>query len=227
MTVRGSLTAPLALHVAVAIGLGATAPAAGQTGGTITGQCVTVAGAPIAGAVVTISALDREIMTDAEGRFAFSGIPAGEHTFVITLAGFDEHTSSARILFAGYVRDVGIITLAETPVREEEETRDVSRRRASTRRDVITNQMIRESQVLTALDLINAYRRNWLVGRRDQSNNYIPPVVYRDGILLSTSPDALRNISREVVREIRFTRPVDAITRDPSAVGGLIEIFTR
>lgn len=67
--------------------------AATQTGSTasdvVRGSVVNAAtGAPLAGVLVTLADLDRRDVTDAAGRFEFTGVPPGRHTLTASSVGF-------------------------------------------------------------------------------------------------------------------------------------------
>ena len=63
------MTVPLALLLAVQVA---------QAGvvGTVRGE---LSGVPLSGALITLSDLDREILTDAQGRFGLGALPPGPH----------------------------------------------------------------------------------------------------------------------------------------------------
>ena len=70
--------------------LSAAAGAAAQTAGTIRGTVTDASGNALPGVVVTASAsgVDTEVVTDADGAFAFTDLAAGEHLLTATLFGY-------------------------------------------------------------------------------------------------------------------------------------------
>ena len=66
-----------------------TQPLRAQAGAVVSGQVVhSVTLQPIEAAVVRIEGLDREIRTDADGRYLFNNVPTGSHRLVIVASGF-------------------------------------------------------------------------------------------------------------------------------------------
>ncbi|MGH7676233.1 MAG: carboxypeptidase regulatory-like domain-containing protein, partial [Gemmatimonadales bacterium] len=45
-------------------------------------------GEPVPGAVVSLSDLERSVVTDPEGRYAFGGVPAGPHHVSVRRIGY-------------------------------------------------------------------------------------------------------------------------------------------
>ncbi len=59
-----------------------------RTAATLSGRVTDTAGAPLAGARVTLTELSREAITRADGRYAFAGLPTGRYTVVARRLGY-------------------------------------------------------------------------------------------------------------------------------------------
>ena len=81
------MTVPLALLLAVQVA---------QAGvvGTVRGE---LSGVPLSGALITLSDLDREILTDAQGRFGLGALPPGPHHVTIARHGYESRTLHALV----------------------------------------------------------------------------------------------------------------------------------
>lgn len=88
MTSRiGRWAARCAFAFVATIGLGATA--AGQQTGTVQGVIVDASSSqPLAGVQVVIEGTDRTTITNDQGRYMITGVPAGEHTLVVETLGY-------------------------------------------------------------------------------------------------------------------------------------------
>jgi iron complex outermembrane recepter protein len=79
-------------------GLLGVRPAYGQVGGSVQGIVVDdAAGAPQAGAVVTLAGVGVSVTTGPDGRFDFNSLPAGEYVLTVTLGGFAPVTSEITV----------------------------------------------------------------------------------------------------------------------------------
>ncbi len=87
---------------------------------TLTGSVRDAGGGALPGVVVSLSpqpaGLSRSTTTDAEGRYRFTALPAGDYQIRATLAGFASHEASAA-LSSGETRSLDI-TLAISPFTE-------------------------------------------------------------------------------------------------------------
>lgn len=68
-------------------------------------------GEPLAGAVVALTDLDRAVVTDADGRYAFRGVPAGPQHLTVRIIGYAERTLHALVPRQGELRiDISLRT---------------------------------------------------------------------------------------------------------------------
>ncbi len=81
------MAVPLALLLAVQV-------AQAGVGGTIRGE---LTGVPLGGALITLSDLDRAVLTDAQGRFGFGALPPGPHHVTIARHGYESRTLHALV----------------------------------------------------------------------------------------------------------------------------------
>jgi len=82
-------------------------------------------------------------------------------------------------------------------------------------RNRISPEEIAAEPVTTAAELVNRLRPAWLRSRGPESiRSGTPsfPIVYIDGVR-SGGPEALRGISTQIIREIRFINGRDATTK--------------
>ncbi len=78
-----------ALLVPVLLGYVGAGPLQAQSTGSISGVVTDIAGGrPLAGAQVLIEALDLDAVTDAAGRYAIQGVPAGRHRVTTGMLGY-------------------------------------------------------------------------------------------------------------------------------------------
>jgi TonB-dependent receptor len=92
----------LFLRTALAVVIGAFAPAVLAAQGVISGTVVDQsAGLTITGASVRIVALEREVITDRAGRFVFIGIPAGSHELSVRYMGFVAESRTVSVIAGG------------------------------------------------------------------------------------------------------------------------------
>jgi hypothetical protein len=98
------------------------------------------------------------------------------------------------------------------------------------RRDVITYEQIQSVSVSTAMEVIERLRPEYVRGRGRTSFDGADatlPVVYVDGVRAG-GVEALRTISANDVREIRYVNATDATTRYGTGhTGGVIEVRIR
>ena len=94
-------------------------------------------------------------------------------------------------------------------------------------RQVIAAKEIVAARALTAYDLIVRLRPEYLrTGSRDASRPPFQPVIYING-LVAGDISALRQISADMVVEVRYVLPRDAVTHHGAASrGGEIMIYT-
>ena len=72
--------------------------ATAQPGGTIRGTITTeVNGAPVAGVSVQITQLRRNVETDGNGAYEFTGVPDGNYTIITHIEGFTDKAQSVRV----------------------------------------------------------------------------------------------------------------------------------
>ena len=81
------MAVPLALLLVVQV-------AQAGVGGTVRGE---LTGVPLASALITLSDLDREVLTDAQGRFGLGALPPGPHHITITRQGYESRTLHALV----------------------------------------------------------------------------------------------------------------------------------
>jgi len=95
-------------------------------------------------------------------------------------------------------------------------------------REIITKSEIARTQVTTAYDLITRLRPEYLgsPAARETSGAIIAPVVYINGSIAGDVA-VLRGISTDMIVEIRYVPPRDAITyHGQSHRGGEIMVYT-
>ena len=85
---------PRSLVVLAALAFGAVAH--GQSG-TVRGKIADSAGAPIAGAVVTVDNTTLRATTTADGRYAIRGVPAGDHTLRVRMIRYTPMTKKITV----------------------------------------------------------------------------------------------------------------------------------
>jgi hypothetical protein len=82
--------------------------AAGQPSGAIAGLVRDTAGAPLPEVQVLLSPTERELRTDASGRFRLTGLPPGRYVVIARRVGFKPATLSV-VLGAGQVSTISIV----------------------------------------------------------------------------------------------------------------------
>ena len=93
----------------LAAGLLATqGPLAAQSTGQISGTVTAEDGGPLSGASVSIGGTDLGTLSDAEGRFTISNVPAGQYTVQGRMIGYASATSSVT-LAAGQTANVSLV----------------------------------------------------------------------------------------------------------------------
>ena len=85
---------PRSLVVLAALAFGAVAHA---QSGTVRGKIADSAGAPIAGAVVTVDNTTLRATTTADGRYAIRGVPAGDHTLRVRMIRYTPMTKKVTV----------------------------------------------------------------------------------------------------------------------------------
>jgi TonB-dependent receptor len=87
------------IFVASILGYGAwVTPAAGQTGkGTITGTAKDSAGAPLPSTVIELQPLGRRVVSDDQGQFRISDVPAGEYTLSASYVGLNPFSATVKV----------------------------------------------------------------------------------------------------------------------------------
>jgi outer membrane cobalamin receptor len=97
-------------------------------------------------------------------------------------------------------------------------------------RNVISQQEIAESNMTTAYEIVESLRPEYLRSRGTASMRSQTPetaVVYIDGVRAG-GLDALRQVSRDLLQEIRFLNGSDATTMYGTGHGGgAIQVITR
>lgn len=83
-------------------------PLAAQSTGQITGTVSSETGGPLSGASVTISGTDLGTLTDANGRFTISNVPAGQHSVQGRMIGYASATTSVTVA-SGQVANVALV----------------------------------------------------------------------------------------------------------------------
>ncbi len=120
---KSILRASAALQAVALLGAGATAfiaatPAAAQdyTAGSLTGTVRNAAGAPVAGAAVTLHSVqqgfDRSTTTTSTGTFTFSSLPAGDYDVSVASSGSVPFTATAVQVVAGRSSDIPVVLTA-------------------------------------------------------------------------------------------------------------------
>lgn len=222
---RASLLATVLL-----VSLVALSPALAQGGGSISGRCVSENGEPLAGVEVELVELGLRVTTDSTGAFRFDGIPVGSNDVTFRTADHESSTLSIGILFAGYLRDVGTVTMAGRTASEvggetaEEDAQSLDP-------NVLLRGDIVASDATTVDRLIRRLRPRWLRvrglvrdvggGSREQVRVYVDGSP-RGGIV------ALETLSTVSIQRIQWVPPRDSRTRYGTGHGaGVIEIYTR
>ena len=98
----------------------------------------------------------------------------------------------------------------------------------SSSRDIITTAEISKMGVLSAYDLVARLRPEYLKSNvnRGVSGSVFTPVVYINGLMAGEAP-LLREISTDMIREIRYVPPRDAVWyRGQAHRGGEIMVYT-
>ena len=102
--VRNAATAALAL---VFLGRAGMADAQEQTG-KITGVVTDATnGQTLESALVTLDGAEAGVLTNTQGRYELTGVPAGEHTVTVTLLGYEKHEVQVTVV-AGQTATVNI-----------------------------------------------------------------------------------------------------------------------
>ena len=106
---RPSLFSAICCRAALLLLLAAT-PVAAQSGGTIRGTVVDVFGNALSGVRVTatVTGVDAEDLTDAEGAFEFTGLAPGDHVLTANLFGYAAREIPVTVR-AGAVETVEIV----------------------------------------------------------------------------------------------------------------------
>ncbi len=87
----------------------------GQTGGTIRGTVVSdINNAPISGVSVRLTQLRRNVETDQNGAYEFTGIPDGNYTVITHIEGFSDRAQSVRLSGGSATADFRISLAALT-----------------------------------------------------------------------------------------------------------------
>lgn len=208
-------------------------PVALAAQGAITGTLVDENGQALSGVEVEILELTLKAVTDVNGAFRFDAIPVGRHTITFRTADRESSTETVGILFPGYVRDVGRITMvsrAGTSVVGGEGGDDESELEKSKDPNVLLRGDIAGTDAATVQDVIERLRPRWLRVRglvRDVAGNQLRIQVYMDGSRRG-GPEVLSSINPQTVQELRFVVPRDATIRYGMGHGaGAIEITSR
>src|ERR1700675_1410715 len=87
------------IFVASILGHGAwVAPAAGQSGkGTIIGTAKDSADAPLPSTVIELQPLGRKVVSDDQGQFRITEVPAGEYTLTASYVGLNPFSTTAKV----------------------------------------------------------------------------------------------------------------------------------
>lgn len=94
-------------------GASGSGPALAADTGAITGSVQAADGTPIADANVVIQGQARmATVSDAKGTFAFSNVPAGFYTLVVTKAGFQTYSADNIAAFSGETQKVNVVLAA-------------------------------------------------------------------------------------------------------------------
>ena len=101
MTFRSELRG-IALAMLAAAAL--ATPAQGQESGAIEGTVTDPRGQALAGVSVMIEALRTSALTDAQGAFRFANVPAGTHTLLVRLVGFDAQHDTVTVTAGATVK---------------------------------------------------------------------------------------------------------------------------
>ena len=74
------------------------APAAGQSGkGTITGTAKDSADAPLSSTLIGLQPLGRRVVSDGQGQFRISDVPAGEYTLTASYVGLNPFSGTVKV----------------------------------------------------------------------------------------------------------------------------------
>ena len=148
------MAVPLALLLAVQV-------AQAGVSGTVRGE---LTGVPLGGALITLSDLDREVLTDARGRFGFGALPPGPHHVTIAHYGYESRTLHALVPRTGQlelnialqpvpVELDGLFVEPRLPIRGAEDIRMVRERAESVSIAAIRNHpLLAEPDVFRVLE---------------------------------------------------------------------------
>src|ERR1700719_973808 len=87
------------IFVASILGYGTwVAPAAGQSGkGTITGTAKDSAGAALSSTLIELQPLGRKVVSDDQGQFRITEVPAGEYTLTASYVGLNAFSTTVKV----------------------------------------------------------------------------------------------------------------------------------
>jgi Carboxypeptidase regulatory-like domain len=86
------------IFVAAILGYGAVVPAAGQTGkGTIAGTAKDSAGDPLPSTLIELQPLGRKVVSDDQGQFRITEVPAGEYTLTSSYVGLNPFNTTVKV----------------------------------------------------------------------------------------------------------------------------------
>ncbi|HSL69520.1 MAG TPA: carboxypeptidase regulatory-like domain-containing protein, partial [Longimicrobiales bacterium] len=210
-----------------------------QVGGTVRDG---VSGLPIAGAVVTLTDLDRFALTDADGRYLLQGVPAGPQHLLVQRIGYAPRSLHALAPRDGYL-EINIslraqpIPLGALEVRPAVAVRDLEdQARTPFAERSMSIAAVRNHPLLSEPDAFQAFSSGEVVLRPESPNGvhvrggsadqtaYVLdgiPVFnpyHAAGTFSAWNPDALAHV------QLSTLGPADGV---PAALSGMLHGFTR
>lgn len=248
MKINPSRVMLAATRVLASLALSAIAAFAQPASGTISGTVGNKAtGNFLEGALVEITALQRQTMTDSTGRYVLSGVPAGRHAVVVSYEGLDPVTESVQLAVGerqtkDFRLSTEIYQLAEMRISGEREGNAAAitaRRNASNLKNVVALDAFGNLPNMSAGELV--VRLPGVTGQLDQEGN-VTAVMIRgtdpglnrvnvDGNLVSNVGGFGRNFQTHSLTGAMFEQVelVKGHLPDQSAdsLGGSVNLKTR
>jgi outer membrane receptor protein involved in Fe transport len=177
--------------------------AAAQGMGTVSGRVIDAAsGEPIIGVNVVISEQKKVAATDLNGRYALSGVPAGQHVVVFQMMGYGRSSSQVTVA-AGAVSNLNVslsyqttdeVVVTAKRISNTEASLLSARKKAAVAQDAISSEQISKTPDSNAADAakrvvgITMDRNNKII-IRGMAERYSSTML-SDTVLPSTDPDS-------------------------------------